>query len=71
MSKRRRTSETPALPRAALTIKEFCEAHGISRAQYFRLRAQEHAPHETRFGGKIVLITQESAREWRKRHTKR
>ena len=63
------TSETPAPPRAALTIREFCAAHGISRRQYYRLKAQGRAPHETRFGGKIVLITQESARAWRKRHT--
>ena len=59
------------LPRAAVSIREFCAAHGISRGQYYRLKAQGHAPRETRFGvgGKIVLITQESAREWRKRHT--
>jgi predicted DNA-binding transcriptional regulator AlpA len=59
-------------PRAALTIKEFCAAHGISRAQYYRLKKQGYAPDETRFGedGKIVLITEESARKWRKRHTK-
>jgi hypothetical protein len=38
------------LPRAALTIKEFCRAHGISRAQYYRLKAQGYGPDETRFG---------------------
>jgi predicted DNA-binding transcriptional regulator AlpA len=64
------SSETAALPRAAYTIKEFCEAHGFSRAQYYRLRAQGRAPRETRFGGSLVIISQESAREWRKRHTK-
>jgi predicted DNA-binding transcriptional regulator AlpA len=54
-----------------MSIREFCAAHGFSRGQYYRLKAQGHAPRETRFGagGKIVLITEESAREWRKRHT--
>jgi hypothetical protein len=68
----RHQSETTALPRAAYTIKEFCEAHRFSRGQYFRLRAQGLGPDETRFGssGQLVLISQESARAWRKRHTK-
>jgi hypothetical protein len=67
------SSETPALPRDALTIKEFCQVHGFSRGQYFRLRAQGLGPDETRFGsgGQLVLISQESARAWRKRHTKK
>jgi predicted DNA-binding transcriptional regulator AlpA len=64
------TTDTPALPRAALTIKEFCERHGFSRGQYYRLKRAGCAPAELRFGGsKLVLITEESAREWRERHT--
>jgi hypothetical protein len=56
---------------AAQTIKEFCADNRISRAQYYRLKEKGLGPDETRFGddGKIVLITQESARAWRKRHT--
>jgi predicted DNA-binding transcriptional regulator AlpA len=57
------------LPRAAYSIREFCAQHNLSRGTYYRLRAQGRAPREMRFGGKLVLISQEAARDWRKRHT--
>jgi hypothetical protein len=67
-----RPEVTGGAPLAAQTISEFCADNRISRAQYYRLKAQGYAPAETRFGedGRIVLITAESARAWRKRHTK-
>ena len=54
--------------RAALTIDEFCYSHGISRATYYNMRKRGEGPDETRACGRI-LISEESARRWRKRAT--
>ena len=56
-------------PRAALTVQEFCRAHGISRAQYYGLQKRGHGPREIRINAKLSLITMEAASEWRERHT--
>jgi predicted DNA-binding transcriptional regulator AlpA len=48
-----------------LTIPEFCRLHGISRGTYYNLVAQGSGPREMRVGSR-VLITVESAAEWRK-----
>jgi hypothetical protein len=57
-------------PPVAYTIPEFCAAHRISRAQYYVLRNKGLGPDETRLLGKVI-ITEESAARWRKRHTAR
>lgn len=53
-------------PRLALTIPEFCEAHGFSQAMYFKMKREspESTPREMRCGARI-LISLESAAEWR------
>ena len=59
------------MPRAAFSISEFCKAHGMSRGTYYRLRKQRCGPREMRFsGGSMVLISEEAARDWRKRHAR-
>lgn len=53
------------VPRAAFTIKEFCEAHRISEAMYFKLRAAGLGPREMRALRKVT-ISVEAAAHWRR-----
>jgi hypothetical protein len=53
----------------AFTVEEFCRTHRISRPFYYVLRARGQGPDEMRLG-KRVVISNESARRWRKRHTR-
>jgi predicted DNA-binding transcriptional regulator AlpA len=55
----------PPTPRLALSIPEFCEAHGISDAFYYKLKKQGKGPREMKVGAR-TLITFESAAEWRR-----
>ena len=54
-----------SVPRAAYTIAEFCEAHRISEQMYFKLKRLGLQPRET-YVGTRVLISMESAAEWRR-----
>jgi predicted DNA-binding transcriptional regulator AlpA len=49
--------------RLFLTIREFCEACGISKATFYRLSAADKAPPITRLMGRS-LIRVEAAEEW-------
>ena len=51
-------------PTAVFSVASFCEAHGISEALYFKLKAQGLGPAEMRLGSRI-FITHESAARWR------
>jgi hypothetical protein len=55
-------------PSHAFTVQEFCDAHRISRSQYYELKKLGRGPAETRALDKII-ITQESAAAWRRKHT--
>jgi predicted DNA-binding transcriptional regulator AlpA len=55
----------PATPRLALSISEFCKAHGISEAFFYKLKKQGEGPREMKVGTR-TLITLESAAEWRR-----
>jgi predicted DNA-binding transcriptional regulator AlpA len=55
----------PPTARLALSIPEFCEAHGISEAFYYKLKRQGKGPREMKVGAR-TLITFESAAEWRR-----
>ena len=55
----------PPTPRLALSIPEFCEAHGISEAFFYKLKRQGEGPREMKVGAR-TLITLESAAEWRR-----
>lgn len=52
-------------PRAAFTIKEFCKAHRLSEAMYFKLRKAGLGPREMRAMRKVT-ISLEAAEEWRR-----
>lgn len=58
-------SPQPATPRLALSIPEFCAAHGISVAFFYKLKKQGEGPREMKVGAR-TLITFESAAEWRR-----
>jgi len=55
----------PPTPRLALSISEFCEAHGISEGFFYKLKKQGEGPREMKVGAR-TLITFESAAEWRR-----
>jgi predicted DNA-binding transcriptional regulator AlpA len=60
----------PPTPRLALSIAEFCEAHGISEGFFYKLKKQGEGPREMKVGAR-TLISFESAAEWRRaRETK-
>jgi hypothetical protein len=48
----------------AFTVPEFCQAHRISESFYYKLKSLGLGPEETKKLSKI-LITNESAAEWR------
>ena len=49
--------------RRAFTLNGFCEAHGISRAMFYKLLKAGQAPRVAKVGSK-VLITSDAAAEW-------
>ena len=54
----------PSTPRLALSIPEFCEAHGISEGFFYKLKKQGEGPGEMKVGTR-TLITLEAAAQWR------
>lgn len=53
------------MEREAYTIEEFCRSHGFSRAHYFNLRKDGRGPRVMHVGAR-VLISRESATDWRR-----
>jgi hypothetical protein len=53
------------VPRAAYSIPEFCTAHRICEAFYYKLRAAGLGPREMR-AGRRVTVSMEAAKEWRR-----
>lgn len=49
----------------AFTIQQFCNAHSISRALFYKLIKEGTGPRIAKLGRKRI-ITRESAAEWRK-----
>jgi hypothetical protein len=62
-SKRKRRNRGP--PTHAFSVPEFCDAHRISKAQYYLLKAQGLAPVEMVVGGRRI-ISYEAAAQWRR-----
>jgi hypothetical protein len=58
-------NEDPEVPRAAYSISEFCKAHRICEAFYYKLRAAGLGPREMRTLRKVT-ISIEAAGEWRR-----
>ena len=63
MKKKRR--RTPGSPIAAYSVKEFCEAHGISEPYYYILRKKGLGPREMHVGRRN-FISLEAAADWRR-----
>jgi predicted DNA-binding transcriptional regulator AlpA len=59
------SAAVPPTPRLALSIPEFCKAHGISEGFFYKLKKQGEGPREMKLGAR-TLITLESAAEWRR-----
>jgi hypothetical protein len=57
------------VPRAVYTIKEFCKAHRLSEAMYFKLRNAGLGPREVR-AGRRVTVSLEAANDWRREREK-
>lgn len=49
----------------AYTIDEFCKAHRISRAYYFKLKQRRIGPREMHVGSRVI-ISREAAADWRR-----
>jgi excisionase family DNA binding protein len=50
----------------AFSIKEFCDAYGISKPTYYRMAARGEAPQVIRVGSRRVLIPKAAAEAWEK-----
>ena len=68
MTTKAATTPDPPVPIEAPTISEFCKSHRISMSYFYLLRDRGLAPKVMRLGRRI-LITKESAAEWRRTHT--
>ena len=62
--KTRKAAVTAPVPPAVYSISEFCEAHHISQAFYYKIRAAGLGPREHRVLDKVT-VTLEAAAEWR------
>ena len=62
---RTQSAAVPQTPRLALSIPEFCSAHGISEGFFYKLKKKGEGPREMKLGAR-TLITLESAEEWRR-----
>ena len=45
----------PSTPRLALSIPEFCEAHGISEGFFYKLKKQGEGPREMKVGARTLI----------------
>jgi hypothetical protein len=64
-SARRPPVRGPPVRPACFSVRTFCEAHHLSEAMYFKMKAAGWAPQEMRVGSRI-LISFEAAERWRK-----
>ena len=60
------TAQDKPSGRKAYSIDEFCADHGISRSTYYNQKKAGQGPREMKVGTR-VLISVESAAEWRRR----
>jgi predicted site-specific integrase-resolvase len=50
----------------AFTIKEFCDAHRISRSHFYEMEKKGLAPVITNLNGKLIILA-EAAATWRRK----
>jgi len=63
--KRKRPHRPSLIPRVAYTIREFCEAHGLSEGMYHKLKKDRLQPKEMKIG-RHIMISHEAAADWRR-----
>jgi len=63
-------SHDAPIKREALSVKEFCAAHGICRASFYNLLKAGIGPRLMK-AGRRTLITVSASREWRERLERR
>jgi len=51
--------------KACYSVDEFCSAHAISRAMFYKLRADGKAPRTMSVGSR-TLVSYEAAADWRR-----
>jgi hypothetical protein len=61
LPRKKRTKTDPSL-----SIQQFCDAEGLSRGLYYKLKEDGKAPRELRVAG-IIRITHEARIAWRKK----
>jgi predicted DNA-binding transcriptional regulator AlpA len=59
------TIQANGTSKACYLIDEFCSAHAISRAMFYKLRANGRAPRTMSVGSR-ALISYEAAADWRR-----
>ena len=59
------TADRPQVARQAMSIKEFCAAHGIGRTTFYKLRKSGRAPRQMVLCGRMRMISAEAAEAWR------
>ncbi|MBT1511786.1 hypothetical protein KIP88_14840 [Bradyrhizobium sp. SRL28] len=64
-SKKKSDSNLPPPPRLAMSIPEFCEAHGLSEGMYYKMKKQGLGPRLMKCGSRS-LVTFEAAADWRR-----
>jgi hypothetical protein len=61
----KKPAKTPGIPKACYSVNEFCLAHAISRAMFYKLRLEGKGP-KTMSVGSRTLISSEAAADWRR-----
>jgi hypothetical protein len=59
------TIQSKLTGKACYSVDEFCETHVISRAMFYKLRADGKAPRTMAVGSR-TLISYEAAADWRR-----
>jgi hypothetical protein len=55
----------PAAEPLALTIRQFCNLHGLGIASYYKLKKLGLGPREMHLAGNLIRISVEAAGAWR------
>jgi hypothetical protein len=53
------------LPILAYSVEQFCKAHNISKATFYKLKKENRAPREMKVDGR-PRISAEAAADWRR-----
>jgi len=61
----RARADESQVARQAMSIKEFCAAHGIGRTTFYKLRKSGRAPRQMVLCGRMRMISAEAAEAWR------